>query len=367
MRLPRTLLATVAALVALPIGLLIAADDKSERVSDWKELLAKYKDEEETLLKKIKTSPDPEDRKAAIDELKELNFLFADKALDLATNEPKDNIALEASVFAIQKLSKYAITGEALDKAVKLVGDNHLTNPKLKPILVDLRKAGRGGMKLLENVADKSEDMETKAIANFYLGLIALDRADDAPNAMNAKEFLKEARNFLAVAKRLAPTAKVEDSTIEKAAELALMIPVVGNPAPDVTGSDLDDKKVKLSSYQGKVVLLDIWATWCGPCRAMIPHERELVKKMDGKPFVLLSVSCDDAKSDLTDFLKDEPMPWSHWFDGKGGSVAKTYKIKAFPTLYLIDKKGVIRNKWVGAPKSEELDKIIEELTKEAK
>lgn len=355
-----------AVLVAVPVGLLFAADDKSERANELKELLAKYKDEEAPLAKKLATA-DPFDQKALQDELKELNFLFADKAVDLAEAQPKDDVALDAIVFAMQKLSKYAITGETMDKAVKLIGEHHLGNPKLKTILAELGKAGRAGARLLEAVADKATDDDTKGIANFYLGLAALDRADGAANPMSAKEFMAEARKFLAVAKRLAPTAKIDGETIEKAAELALVLPIVGNAAPDVTGTGLDDKKVKLSSYQGKVVLLDVWATWCGPCRAMIPHERELVKKMDGKPFVLLSVSCDDAKADLTDFLKDEPMPWTHWFDGKGGPVAKAYKIKAFPTLYLIDKKGVIREKWVGAPKAEEMDKKIEELTKEPK
>jgi len=355
-----------AVLVALPVGLLVAADDKAERASDWKALLARFKDEEAPLAKKAAAGDDP---KAAADELKELNFLFADKALDLAEAEPKDDIALEATVFAVQKLSKHALTGETMDKAVKLIGDHHLANPKLKGILGDLAKAGRAGPRLLENIADKAADDETKGIANFHLGVAALDRADAAANPMSVKEYMAEGRKFLAVAKRLAPTAKIDGETIEKAAEMALMIPVVGNPAPDVTGSDLDDKKVKLSSFHGKVVLLDVWATWCPPCRAMIPHERELVKKMDGKPFVLLSVSVDDDKKDVTDFLKDEPMPWTHWFDGKPGTgpVSKAYRVKAFPTLYLIDKKGVIREKWIGAPKAEEMDKKIEELTKEAK
>lgn len=360
----RLLSACAVLLLAVPVGVLLAADDKAERAMDWKDLLARFKDEEAPLAKKAAAAPDPEDRKAAADELKELYFLFADKAMDLAEKEPKDDIALEATVFAIQKLGKYAITGETMDKAVKLIGEQHLANPKLKGILADLRKAGKGGARLLESIADKATDDETKGIANFYLGLAAIDKADGA-NPMSAKEFMAEARKFLAIAKRLAPTAKVDGETIEKAAELALLIPVVGNPAPDVTGNALDGKKAKLSDHKGKVVLLDFWATWCPPCRAMIPHERELVKKLNGKPFVLLAVSADDAKEDLTDFLKDNEMPWTHWFDGRGGAVAKAYKINAFPTMYLIDKKGVIREKWVGAPKGDEMDKKIEELVKE--
>ena len=136
----------------------------------------------------------------------------------------------------------------------------------------------------------------------------------------------------------------------------------VDAPTPDVEGTDLDGKKVKLSSLKGKVVMLDIWATWCPPCRAMIPHERDLVKKLKDKPFVLVSVSVDGDQKTLTDFLDKEPMPWSHWFDGQGGPVAKVYKGNGIPRLYLIDAAGVLRKKWVGSPPTKVLDEEIDKL-----
>jgi thiol-disulfide isomerase/thioredoxin len=139
----------------------------------------------------------------------------------------------------------------------------------------------------------------------------------------------------------------------------------VGNPVPEIEGADLDGKKIKLSSYRGKVVLFDIWATWCGPCVRMIPHERELVGKMADKPFVLLSMSVDEDKATLTSFLATEKMPWHHWWDGSRGPVAKMFKVRAYPTLFLIDAKGIVRKKWVGSPATDELDKAIEELVAE--
>ena len=114
-------------------------------------------------------------------------------------------------------------------------------------------------------------------------------------------------------------------------------------------------------------MLIDVWATWCGPCRAMIPHEREMVKKFEGKPFKLVSVSVDEKKETLAKFLEKEPMPWIHWWDeGEENPVMKTLKVKGFPTLYLIDAKGVIRRKWTGSPEPEVLDKAVEDLVKEA-
>lgn len=139
----------------------------------------------------------------------------------------------------------------------------------------------------------------------------------------------------------------------------------VGKPAPEAEGTDLDGKKAKLSDYKGRVLVLDIWTTWCGPCRAMIPHQRELVKRLKGKPFVMLSVNADAKKETLTQFLEKEPMPWQHWHNGvkadKGG-VRDVYSVHFFPSIYVIDAKGIIRHKNV---RGEALDKAVDALLKE--
>ena len=66
------------------------------------------------------------------------------------------------------------------------------------------------------------------------------------------------------------------------------------HPAPEIDGVDFDGKRLKLSDQHGKVVAVVFWASWCGPCRAMIPHERELVERFRGKPFVMVGVNNDD-------------------------------------------------------------------------
>jgi thiol-disulfide isomerase/thioredoxin len=138
----------------------------------------------------------------------------------------------------------------------------------------------------------------------------------------------------------------------------------VGAKVPETVCADSDGSPVKLSDYAGKVVVLDFWATWCGPCRAMIPHTREMVKANEKKPFVFVSVSCDAKRETLTAFIGKTEMPWTHWWDGQGGKVAKAYEIRAFPTIYVVDHKGVIQFVSVGFDKK--LDSVVEKLVKAA-
>jgi thiol-disulfide isomerase/thioredoxin len=133
----------------------------------------------------------------------------------------------------------------------------------------------------------------------------------------------------------------------------------VGKPAPALGSVDLDGKPVKLADMKGKVVVLDIWATWCGPCCAMIPHERELVKRLAGKPFVLVSIGVDDSRETVAKFLEKKPMPWTHWFNGPDGSIVADLNVVSFPTIYVLDDKGVIRCKDV---RGELLDRTVDTL-----
>jgi thiol-disulfide isomerase/thioredoxin len=300
--------------------------------------------------------------------VKELFALTAEKALKIAADNPKDETGVDAAVFAIEKLAMFGITGEQMNKATALLIDNHLASPKLKPALGKMGRAGEAGTKLLKAVAEKSTDKEVKGLSLFHLGQILASNLDDEEDPKAQATMKAEAVAKLEAAIKEAPEAKVGNSTIAKMAaeELEGLKIGVGAPVPSVEGTNLDGKKVDLTSYKGKVVLLDIWATWCGPCRAMIPHEVKMMERLKDKPFTILSVSCDENKDDLTGFLEKTKMPWDHWWDGARGPVAKKFRINAFPTLYLIDAKGVIRNKWVGSPKDDVLDKAVDDLVAEA-
>src|SRR5437660_7192637 len=100
----------------------------------------------------------------------------------------------------------------------------------------------------------------------------------------------------------------------------------------------------------------------------MYPHERSLVEKLEGKPFALLGVNSDKDREALKKVLEKEKITWRSWFDGgsTGGPIASKWNVHGWPTLVLVDAKGVIRHKFVGSPGDEKLDELIGDLVKEA-
>jgi len=335
-------------------------------------LQKQFDEDVKPLKKKLADAKDAEEKRQASFSIKEQHAMTASDAVELAEEGKRDADGLDAAMFAIKLLGELQITGNDLDKACDIILRHHIDSPKIAPALGYMVEVGPTGLAFLEAVVEKATKDDVKALALYYNAL-ALDGRAGRNEGRASDEIITRERSkaaeLIEKAVKLAPNAKVGDQTLAKAAEtdlISLKIGV-GNPVPDVDGSDLDGKKVKLSSYRGKVVLLDFWATWCGPCKAMIPHEREMVEKLKDKPFALLSVSVDDEKGTLTEFISTDKMPWSHWWDGPKGPVCKTFRVRSYPTLFLIDAKGVLRKKWIGSPGAEVIDKAIDELVAEAK
>ena len=118
----------------------------------------------------------------------------------------------------------------------------------------------------------------------------------------------------------------------------------VGNIAPDFTLQIPDGKSVSLIDYRGKYVLLDFWASWCGPCLREVPNVKKVYDKFHDKGFEILSVSLDDKKDNWVDAIKKNDLNWVHVSSLQGWScpVAKLYNVSGVPAMLLIDKEGKI-------------------------
>ncbi len=137
----------------------------------------------------------------------------------------------------------------------------------------------------------------------------------------------------------------------------------IGQVAPDFTLPDADGKMVSLSSFKGKITLLDFWASWCGPCRAENPNVVAAYTKFHPKGFDILGVSLDDQKTQWQSAIKKDELPWTHVSDLKGwnSDVAQLYGIQSIPSNLLLDKNGVILAKGL---RGAELDAKLSELIK---
>jgi thiol-disulfide isomerase/thioredoxin len=151
-----------------------------------------------------------------------------------------------------------------------------------------------------------------------------------------------------------------------EAALLGLRNPAIGHTAPQIAGDDVEGKSMKLSDYRGKVVLLNFGChETCSPCRAMYPYEKSLVKRLAGEPFALLGFDVNADRKKLERATRAEGITWRSWWEQGNGPIARRWVSEALPTLYLLDRKGVIRAKYVGFPGEEVLDYAIDTLLKE--
>lgn len=118
----------------------------------------------------------------------------------------------------------------------------------------------------------------------------------------------------------------------------------VGSTAPDFTLQTPDGKDISLADYKGKYVLLDFWASWCGPCLREVPNVKKMYDKYHPMGFEILSVSLDDKKDNWTNAIEKYDLNWEHVSSLQGWKcpIVKLYSVSGVPAMFLLDKEGKI-------------------------
>jgi peroxiredoxin len=271
-------------------------------------------------------------------------------------------ISGEVTVKATWPLNDYTITGPAATLQLKNFIDTvvgYMTLMNRSGALADSLKA-TGNTSMDGDAIKKDINTQFKTVVKRFSETTAYE-----PNAVIAARVLNPQEDFpffesfnSSLDKRFAGTVMTREfhQFFERLKEGMPEPNEIGNKAPELKLEDTNGKVISLSSLQGKYVLLDFWASWCGPCRAENPNVLTAYKKFKNKNFTILAVSLDNNKAKWIDAVRHDALLWWQVSDLKGwqSPAAAKYGVRGIPMNFLIDPKGVIIAKNLRGPALEE-------------
>jgi thiol-disulfide isomerase/thioredoxin/cell fate (sporulation/competence/biofilm development) regulator YmcA (YheA/YmcA/DUF963 family) len=247
---------------------------------------------------------------------------------------------------AIDKLNSYASSHKKAPEALQ-------AQMTIASLYSDFLDKPEKAMDLLRQVAKKADNADLRMIAQLNIADIQTkaERFNDAEATLKAIKVEKDS-----------PQAKMVEGKLRGiAGERALS---AGKTPPTFSEKDLSGVERSPESFKGKVLMIDFWASWCGPCRGEMPNVKAAYGKYHDKGFEILGVSLDQKLEDAQKYLTDEKIEWPQIVDGKfwEAKVAKLYGVQAIPRTILLDREGKIRFKDL---RGEALDKAVAKLVDE--
>ena len=282
-----------------------------------------------------------------VDESPEQAYGLVIQEIRSAQRTIRDQQLLVAKVEKLFKefIAKYPGTEEAADARLNL-----------GQIYSQLNRADEAIDILYELIDGVTTSNERIGMAHFVLG-DAYKNSDQFEKAKREYQIVIEQYSFLG--RQIVDMAKSNLEDIDTLKRLA-----IGSKPIPFEVKTTEGEVLSLEKLKGKVVLLDFWATWCGPCRVEMPHVVKLYKKNRDKGFEIVGISLDRSRSALDQYVEANGMEWPQFFDGKywQNEIAMMYRVRSIPATFLIDRKGVLRYRALrGRELEEAVGKLLEE------
>lgn len=292
---------------------------------------------------------------------------YAARFLKLAEEHPDTPINFSCLKYVCQ-LSLQALEPERCESqlagASDLLVEHYCNDSRLSRMLWGLRGQSSEVVKdFLEKLVSESEVHDIKGLSLFALGVNFYSSGieDDAQQAIDT---LERVRSEFSDVVYLCSDPRHPEHNLGTEAEhylYELKTLWIGRMAPTITGKDQHDETFSLDELKGKIVVLDFWAAWCSPCIRSLPHQKELVEAYADEPVEVIGVFC-DVPDKLMPLIESEQVTWRNWMDGPDGGIGDTYRIGAYPTIYVIDQQGRIHFRQEGVVDPGELHQVIDGL-----
>ena len=267
-----------------------------------------------------------------INDQKEISFSADNGNLSFSTytfNSPANNLLKNFIIKADSMQTELAAQSEVV-KQLK-------TNKENDSVITESTKSFENNIKLYQNYIIKYVD----TTSNPVMALFALGYTQNIPPQKLEYAVTSLAKRFEGNATIASVTSRFKQVLAQSLAPVA---PKLGDIAPEINLPDTSGNNFALSSLKGKYVLVDFWASWCGPCREENPNVVKAYNKFKGKNFTILGVSFDKDKQLWANAINQDKLTWQHISDLKGWSsgVANAYGIESIPYNVLLDPEGKI-------------------------